>query len=625
MVRIVVFLCFVAVNAFGSQQFIESIERKQWDIAVKNADPVYKVLALWLKIITSKKNDFYEITGFINKYPHWPKKEQLIIKVESSDFSKCRKEDLLRWFKYHPPKTTLGQMQYIKIIDDQKLKEYYIKLIWENELFSIYEERKFLKEYRPFLTDEMFHNRVKNLLFKKEIAHAERIVPYLNSKDRAIYQNRIIFQKNKSFFLAKHQKDIGVLFDIASYYEEKKDEDKLIEVLKQAIKVDNKHQVYFWQMKAKLIRTLIKNKDYQTAYSFAKSHGNNEIQHYSEAEWLAGWISLRFLNQPKQAIVHFTKMYKKVKLPISISKASYWIARSHEEYKDVVNAKVWYQVAAKYPSSFYGQLAICKTNSCNFTFKMRNTVVKPSVALKNNSLVKAAIILNNSSYESFVKDFLIQAINNSNNEEEIFAITNIGFEIAKNHLAVETAKHAYYKNIQCVESGFPVVQGLYQDHKLDKALVMALIRQESVFDHKAVSHAGAMGLMQLMPHVARQNAMELRVKFQKQKLTTDPIFNTMLGTNHLQSLLDKYGGSIILAVAAYNAGDKPVKQWIEDNGDPRNLKRIEEIIDWIEKITFHETRSYVQRVIEGKVIYENIIKKQNKLLIANNLYQIQIK
>lgn len=625
MVRILVFLfLFIANFVLASEQFINAIENKKWDVATQTSDPDHKILALWLKIITSKKTDFYELTNFINKYPHWPKKEQLIIKVEEIDFSKYPKEKLLEWFKIHPPRTDLGQKKYIQILNDEKLKKHYIKSVWENASFSIYEERKFLKDYKLFLTDEMFHNRVRNLLFKRKIEEAERIVPYLSNKDRAIYQNRIVFQKNKSLSIIKYQKDIGILFDLANYYEDKKDEDRLVEVLKKSIEIDNKHQVYFWPMKAKLIRKLIKNQEYQAAYDFAKSHGHGDTQNFSEAEWLAGWISLRFLNKPDQAIEHFNKMYKKVKLPISISKASYWIARGYESKKDIPNAQAWYNIAAKYPASFYGQLATCKTNNCTFSFKLRNSLTtKPSFLLKNNAFVKAAIILNNSSYEHFVKDFLIQAINNSQNQEEIFNITNIGFELAKNHLSVETAKHAYYKDVHCIESGFPMVKNIYQDHQVDKALVMALIRQESVFDHRAVSHAGAMGLMQLMPHVAKQNASDLQVKFHKQNLTKDPIFNTMLGTNHLQNLLKKYNNSIILAVAAYNAGDKPVMQWIEDNGDPRKFKNIEDIIDWIEKITFHETRSYVQRVIEGKVVYESIMKKQTKLNILANLTSVR--
>ena len=156
---------------------------------------------------------------------------------------------------------------------------------------------------------------------------------------------------------------------------------------------------------------------------------------------------------------------------------------------------------------------------------------------------------------------------------------------------------------------------------MDQALIMGLIRQESVFNHKAISSAGAMGLMQIMPHVAKETAKNIKTHYHKNNLINDPHFNTKLGISHLEKLLKEYDESYVLTIAAYNAGGKAVNGWIENNGDPRSFKNYEDVIDWMEKITFHETRNYVQRVLEGKNIYNILLKKGTKLSILQDLQQ----
>ena len=82
---------------------------------------------------------------------------------------------------------------------------------------------------------------------------------------------------------------------------------------------------------------------------------------------------------------------------------------------------------------------------------------------------------------------------------------------------------------------------------------MALVRQESAFDEKAVSAAGARGLMQLMPATARQVAKALRISMATDQLTADPAYNLKLGTTYLKDLLDAYDGSYVLARRRFRA------------------------------------------------------------------------
>lgn len=604
----------LSLSSQASTNFIDSL--------AKNKDPSFQILSTWLKLTTEPNPNFYELTNFIQKHPSWPKQDLLKQKIEENSFKNCKNQDVLTWFNKNPPKSFLARKKYISLVEDNKLKTHYIKLIWAENNMSPSQEKDFLKTYKKILnTDDHLH-RMNHLLFNHHTKEATKLVSYLPKQMKPLYKARIDLQNGKFQNIdPKYLQDVGVLHNLAHMYEKQKNEPKLIETLNQASKLAGKYQFYFWNMKSKLIRNLIQEKKYQTAYLFASSHGHSNIKEFCEAEWLAGWIALQFLNKPELSITHFTKFYNKVKLPISLSRGSYWIARAYEKLHNLDESNKYYKISAKYYVSFYGQLSICKINNC--ALKLPSDPESDHEAKKlfdHNQLVKAALVLEaNTKYNHLAQEFIFKAIENSNNIGEIALITKIGFQLEQHHLSVESAKQASYKNINIIKSNYPVLKAIYKDHKLDQALVMALIRQESVFNYKAISSAGAMGLMQIMPHVAKETAKNINVKYHKDKLTSDPHFNTQLGINHLDTLIQKYDGSFVLSIAAYNAGSKAAKQWIEQNGDPREMNNVNDVIDWMEKISFHETRNYVQRVLEGKSIYNILINKKPNLSILKDL------
>jgi soluble lytic murein transglycosylase len=133
-------------------------------------------------------------------------------------------------------------------------------------------------------------------------------------------------------------------------------------------------------------------------------------------------------------------------------------------------------------------------------------------------------------------------------------------------------------------------------------MVHAITRQESQFAQNAISHAGARGLMQLMPGTANEQAGKLGLSFSSQALIDDAGFNIQLGSAYFQRLMSYYNGSYPLAVAAYNAGAGNVNKWLRANGDPRTGGIA--WVDWLERIPISETRNYVQRVLENAVVYE---------------------
>ncbi len=132
---------------------------------------------------------------------------------------------------------------------------------------------------------------------------------------------------------------------------------------------------------------------------------------------------------------------------------------------------------------------------------------------------------------------------------------------------------------------------------INPAWAFAVIRQESAFTSDARSHAGAMGLMQLLPRTARRMARTMRVPMRNRYALLNTNTNIKLGVGYLKKVIDRYDGHPVLATAAYNAGGRHVKRWMpEENAIPSDL--------WIELVPFEETRKYMKRVLTYTVIYE---------------------
>ena len=181
-------------------------------------------------------------------------------------------------------------------------------------------------------------------------------------------------------------------------------------------------------------------------------------------------------------------------------------------------------------------------------------------------------------------------------------IADLGHAMSRDDLAVMVAKSAHAKGVDLTDYLFPM-RAIPKGAGPEQALLLAVIRQESAFDVKAVSPAGALGLMQLMPFTAKHMAKTLKTRFRKNDLTKDPNYNIQLGRAYLQELLDFFDQSYVLTIAAYNAGPDRVNQWIRLYGDPRDYGV--DVVDWIETIPFSETRNYVQRVFENLQVYRH--------------------
>jgi len=141
-----------------------------------------------------------------------------------------------------------------------------------------------------------------------------------------------------------------------------------------------------------------------------------------------------------------------------------------------------------------------------------------------------------------------------------------------------------------------------QKNGLDPFLVASLIRQESEFNSGAVSRANAYGLMQLLPSVGKSIARKQRMRGFTTSQLLNPTINLQLGTVNLNEVLARYGGQPEYALAAYNAGDVPVRQWMSA-GDYKD------IAEFVESIPYTETREYVQAIQRNRILYQALYSK----------------
>jgi soluble lytic murein transglycosylase len=185
-------------------------------------------------------------------------------------------------------------------------------------------------------------------------------------------------------------------------------------------------------------------------------------------------------------------------------------------------------------------------------------------------------------------------------------VAQLMIDLGYPEIAVRAAKQAGYGGVLLLNYSFPVVEvPAYRGEGAapETPLVLALIRQETEFDPNAVSPAGALGIMQVMPATGKKMAKQIGIAYDRDNLLYDTKYNMQFGMAELQAQLDNWGGSYVLAIAAYNAGPGNVRKWIAQFGDPRTPGV--DPVDWIESIPYGETRNYVQRVLENVEVYRN--------------------
>ncbi|MBN9000083.1 MAG: transglycosylase SLT domain-containing protein [Rhizobiales bacterium] len=360
----------------------------------------------------------------------------------------------------------------------------------------------------------------------------------------------------------------------------------------------------WWIERRVISRELLDLGDPRTAYKIVAEHSAESSSNQADAEFHAGWYALRFLNDPATARRHFAAIQAVSTMPLSQSRAEYWLGRSAEALGDKAEATAQYRRGAAYPTTFYGQLSAARLGMKQLVLSnppQADAATKKRFA--SREMVQAIQRFTAAGYEDRALAFYNQLADTLTNPSEIALLAQMAEKSGKHQVALQIGKKAYARGLPVETLAFPTaaIPRNVKTTSIEKSVVYAIARQESAFNPGAVSRAGALGLLQLMPGTAKMVAKSAGVPYNAKRLTSDPGYNATLGAAHLADLVGDFNGSYIMSFAAYNAGKSRVMKWVAQYGDPRSADV--DAVDWIERIPFYETRNYVQRCTENLQVY----------------------
>ncbi len=360
----------------------------------------------------------------------------------------------------------------------------------------------------------------------------------------------------------------------------------------------------WWTEQRIVSRSLLDKGDFRGAYRVAANHQASEATDIVDAEFHAGWYALRGMEDPAAAARHFRRILDVSSRPLSASRAWYWLGRSAEA-GGPGNAKDYFANAAKFPGTFYGQLAAARLGRKALNVAYPAPSSEDRARFEGREAVRAIARLETAGH-GWRADSIYRALAEELTSPGELAILSARAEKTRNHqLSLQIGKTAFGRGIDVAALAFPVgvIPPTANIGGSGKALAYAIARQESAFNPAAVSTANARGLLQLLPGTAKGVASRYGLAYSKDRLTSDAGYNATLGAHYLGEQINSFGGSYILTFIAYNAGPRRVPDWLSRYGDPRG-KPIDEVVDWIERIPFQETRNYVQRVMENYQVYK---------------------
>jgi soluble lytic murein transglycosylase len=492
---------------------------------------------------------------------------------------------------------------------------YLVRDAWRNGDFDEEQELNLQSMYGKWLTQDDYIGRIDRLLWEDKTKPAKRIISKVPSAQQKLFLARIsLIEDNKTSVTRVNNlpsslaKDPGLIYDRMQYRLRHDDTHGVREMLLMA----PEHVPYpekWWRAREYQVHKAIMENDYGMAKRLLANHGQVAGAALADATWLKGWILCEFMKQPKEAYHIFYDMYEMVNYPVSKARAAYWAARAAEKAGDKDAANNWYNTASVYPTTFYGQLAAYKHNG-NAPLRIPAPPVvsgEERAKFENSSLAKAIKLSIEVGELDMASRLMTAVTEHSDSPARTRMATEIGRQMGQPYLAVRAAKKALQKNVVLIEAGYPTVKT--PDHNdLERPLALAIIRQESEYDPRARSPAGAMGLMQLMPRTAKEVAKKNDIAFKSPDRLYEAQYNITLGSAYLARMISSYDGSYVMAIAAYNAGPGNVRNWSNQFGTPGN--NIDNAVNWIEKIPYVETRNYVQRVMENLQVYRHLASEK---------------
>lgn len=586
-------------------------------------DQIGQAVSRWQFLTSNDGMGFDDYASFVLRYPEFPRTEVLRRHAEDAlDRDPASPERIVAFFDRNPPLTNSGRARYALALAALNRPEALevARTAWRGGQMSGPSEAYMLGLFGARFTPADHDVRMDALLWQGQEEAAARQIVNVSPVARDLAMARLSLIQGEEparaglSVPANATTDPGYVYNLVRHYRTSGESARAVNLLANRPDFDSlpiDAQDFVTEMlvharngsprEAQRIAASVDDLFAPGADISGMSYRLRDD--YTSLMWLGGTSALWQLGDGRAAAPLFYRYGNAARTPQTRSKGFYWAGHALARAGDQAGANRYFEMAAQYPEYFHGLLALERLGRGVPSFDTRSVAIptpEERAAFAASPLVQAVRTVGHGATDWRTARYFYTALADSaDSEGEMALIANLAGELRLPELAVvvgRTAPEKGYTGFSQV--GFPTVE---TPPNSNWTMIHAIARQESEFDERRTSHAGATGLMQLMPATAREQAGKLGMNYMSASLTS-PEYNIRLGDAYFARMMNYYNGSYPLAAAAYNAGPGNVNKWLRRNGDPRDGTI--GWLRWIEEIPFFETKNYVHRVIENAVVYE---------------------
>ncbi|MHC2438112.1 lytic transglycosylase domain-containing protein [Bradyrhizobium sp. USDA 4451] len=589
------------------------------DIQAGITDPVGRKLVEWYLLRHSESNaPFSRYAAFMTANPDWPSVTLLRKRAEARMWQERSDPATVHGFTLDQPISAKGKFALARTLLAEGDRDGATRLVreaWRSDELLERTESDAYDAFKDLLTRDDHRARMDKRIGAKDLAGARRAAQHLGSDYLAIVKacGAVRGQSSKAedtlddvpadarsdlgytlcriqFLLAKNRIDDAARVTIAAAPETMAQQD-----------TDQ-----WWRERRILSRKLLDQGEYQAAYDVIRGAAAPDNPYYrSDMHFMRGWIALRYLDDAKTAAAHFAHIDEGQTNPTVLSRAAYWRGRAAEALGNRVAMRADYQAAARYPTAYYGQLALAKLGRDGGVELHAPSPGASASSMAADERVRAADMLYAIGEPDIVLYFAADLAEESTDVGMLEALAELTGRRNDARAMLQIGKIALGRGFAFDHYAFPVI-GIPKHTPIapdiGRSMTYSIARTESAFDQRDKSAANAVGLMQVTPEAGRDTAKRFGVSYDWSRMVSDPVYNTQMGAAELSALLSEYRNCHIMTFAGYNAGRGRVRDWVKAYGDPRDPNV--DPVDWVERIPISETRNYVQRVMENFAVYQ---------------------
>ena len=594
-------------------------------LAERSGDPAaVKLVELLYLQKHGKEVGFERIQTFQRAAPKWPLSETLNKRAEQALYHAHEPATaVIAFFEGRVPASPDGNAALARALFESgqdKEARTALRRAWFTPDMDSEVEQRIASEFKSVLTASDHKNRLSRLILAQQSTAAIRQAKRLGSDQvrmaeaaQMLLRGTSGAEKKYAALPASLRNEAPMRYALARLYRRQEKYGKARSILLDT--PDNAAGMIdpsaWWQERRIIARRSIgpNHRDtWKAGYQVASRHGLSGGDDYVDAEFLAGWIALRYLKDADRALNHFNNVHEAAANRTEKARGGYWLGRAHAARGDKGAANAAYRSAAQHSTIYYGQLAREQLGRGKEPEEIITGEASAAARARvdRDEVIRAMRLMNQAAGKDQLHMFIWSIASRFKTVDDMNAAAAVVHGMGGTFMALKLAKAAGQFKVDIDSWSYPV-RGL-PDWKqigkpIEKAMVFGLSRQESEFNPQAGSKAGAQGLMQLMPGTAKIIARQYRLPYAQAKLKGDPAYNVKLGAAHLADLVDDFGGSYVLTLVGYNAGPRRAREWVAEFGDPRGGQV--DPVDWVESIPFLETRQYVQKVLQNLHIYRS--------------------